>query len=197
MKLIAYKTARYGGMLGGHSSTSVTYTDDGRCKVDSSGKTYHSEPITHEIYYAEGLLEKLSEVCERYHVITWTDIAGEKIRMLDEASGSDNFTFEDGTKITIESGRIYPGYVHEMYCEFKQLIEESKSYGVDFEVTEEAPMMMMGMMTAQKEGFGRTQHVVRENMEASKWAKFCTNCGTEFKGEQKFCVECGSMRQKL
>lgn len=196
MKLIAYETTRGGGMLGGYSSTSVTYTDDGRCKVDISGKTYHSEPIKHEVYYADGLLEKLSEVCKRYNVVTWTDIAGEKTGMLDEASSNDNFIFEDGTKIVIESGRIYPGYVHEMYCDFNQLIKESKDYGVDYKVTEEAPMMM-GMMAAQMEGLFKVQYAGSQNKEVSKWAKFCVNCGAEFTGDQKFCAECGSMRQKL
>lgn len=205
MKLIAYSSSEGGGMMGGYSSTSIAYTDDGRCKVNKAGRTFHSEPIRKETYYADGLLEKLSEVCERYRVIEWENLPGETVTMLDAPSGSDSFTFENGTKIILESRRIYPGYVYEMHQEVNKLIEESKRYGVDFEVTEEAAsMLMFGQMmkTGKVEDVngqnpGTVQTITSQNPESIKWAKFCAICGTEFQENQKFCSECGSVRPKL
>lgn len=198
MKLIAYSSSESGGMLGGRSSKSIAYTDDGRCKVKISGKTFHSEPIKHVTYYADGLLDKLSEVCERYNVISWTDLPDQTIAMHDAAKSRDSFTFENGTIITLSSEKQYPKQAREMYGELNRLIEESESYGVDAEVTiEENSFATMGMMSFQTAGPVQAQKVGTQGEDVSQWAKVCACCGTKFEGNQKFCAECGAVRQKL
>ncbi|MCQ2519046.1 MAG: hypothetical protein MJ107_00805 [Lachnospiraceae bacterium] len=198
MKLIAYSTASSGGMLGGRSSTSVFYTDDGRCKVEITDKPAHNQPTTHKKYYADGLLEKLSEICERYNVAGWTNLTGESISMLDAASGSDKFTFENGTTVILESKMAYPQYVYEMFQEFRELIKDFKGSDVEVEVTEDAPFTFasMGMMGFQTANNVNPKVDERRDQDVSDWAKFCRNCGTKFEGNQKFCAECGSVREK-
>lgn len=197
MKLISYSSSESGGMNGSYSSTYIAYTDDGRCKVDIANKPFYSQPIKRVRYYADGLLENLSEVCARYNVIDWTDLPDQQVFIYDAPTFSDCFTFENGTKIALGSGKQYPRQFHEMNRELEKLIRESESYGVDLEITEEASLVTMGMMpgpVAQPVNF---QDVGRQGEESAKLAKFCTNCGAEFIGNQKFCAECGSVRQKL
>ena len=200
MKLIAYYSSEHGGMLGGYSLTEIAYTSDGRCKVHTAGRTFHSEPITHKRYYADGLLEKLTVVCERYNVISWTDLPKSNIFMHDAPSGSDKFTFEDGTKIILGSDMQYPAHASDMFGELKQLISESLNYSVDLEVTEEAPgfaMGMMGMMTNMPQNPVKVQKAPDQADGTTKWASFCVDCGAKFMGSQRFCAECGSVRKKL
>lgn len=199
MKLVAYTSGEGGGMLGGHSSTSVNYTGDGRCQVLLMNRLTHNHPYEKVKYYADGLLEKLNEVCERYNVSSWTDLPGEEIAMLDSPSRSENFTFLGGTRIAFDNRRIYPDYVWEMLREIKQLIEESKKYAVDVEVSEEVPLMAMSMMSMNDINAGnKADNVQKESVQDDdvKWAKFCIDCGTKFVGDQKFCGECGAVRQK-
>ncbi|MCQ2522458.1 MAG: hypothetical protein MJ105_08775 [Lachnospiraceae bacterium] len=196
MKLISYNSSESGGMNGSYSSTSIAYTDDGRCEVNTANRPFHSQPIRRVRYYAEGLLEKLSEVCERYDVIHWTDLPQQKVTMYDAPSGSDCFVFDNGTKIVLESGMIYTQQIRDMYDELKPLIKVSENYGVDVMVTEEPGIMTMGMM------FGQTNRTVEvkctsgKDEDMSTWAKFCDSCGANFTGNQKFCAECGSPRKK-
>ncbi|MCQ2543376.1 MAG: hypothetical protein MJ126_04365 [Lachnospiraceae bacterium] len=205
MKLISYNTSKAGGMLGGFSSTSITHTEDGRCKVIISNKYTHNDPCIKETYYADGLLEKLSEICERYNIINLKEMPGQTIVMLDDPSGQTSYEFEDGTKIVLEKGKIYPDFDYNMFHEFNELIEESKSYGVDMEVTQETfgmPMGMMGMMgmsmlNGQVTKIDKALDNASQSEDDSKWARFCSNCGNEFVGKQKFCAECGSPRPKL
>lgn len=196
MRLIAYSSSESGGMMGGYSSTNITYTEDGRCQVNISNRPFHSQPLTHVKYYADGLLEKLSEVCERYNVISWTDLPEQKIIMLDAANNTDNFTFEDGTKIVLGSRIQYPEHASEMYEEFNKIIRESEGYGVDREVTEEEPFMSMEMMAFQVDKPVKDQTTAGNVEDTSIWARFCVNCGAEFIENQKFCAECGSVRPK-
>lgn len=147
MKLIDYNASVSGGMMGGYSLTSVTYTQDGRCLVSTVSRDFHSSPTRKEKYYADGLLDKLSEVCERYQVIQWTDLPEQDMRMCDAADSSQCFTFEDGTKICLDTKKRYPLSAPDMFGELNELIRNSESYGVDKEVTiEENTMMPLGMM---------------------------------------------------
>lgn len=203
MKLIAYNSSEGGGMNGGYSSISIAYTEDGRCVVIKSNRAFHNQPMRTVKYFADGLLERLSEVCRRYDVIHWTDLPAQTAAMLDAPSGSDCFTFEDGTKIVINNGAIHPQKVRDMYQEFMPLIRESEAYGTNAEATEEKPAAMtMGMFFAQTNQVYKVQtsdrptESVGRNNDTSEWAGFCGNCGAKFSGNQKFCAECGEMRQK-
>lgn len=199
MKLISYSSSESGGMNGSYSSTYIAYSDDGRCKVDIANRTNHSQPIKRVKYYADGLLEKLSEVCERYDIISWTDLPDQIVVMRDAPTVSECFTFENGTKIALGSGKQYPGLFHEMNQELEKFIRESESYGVDLEVIEETPFITMGMMGAQVDKPVMPINVQNASSRSEgtiKWAKFCSDCGTEFMGNQKFCAECGSARPK-
>lgn len=201
MKLISYSSITGGGMAGGHSSTFITYTEDGRSKVETSDKPYHSSSTTHVIYYAEGLLEKLSDVCERYNVITWTYLPDNDILVYDEASSTDHFIFEDGTDIVLGNRTKSPTEAREMYHEFVALIKDSINYATELkeEHIKEQPFLMMGMM-GQMPSMADVRFDVPKTdtpkEDASTWAKFCKECGAEFKGSQKFCPECGALRPK-
>lgn len=196
MKLIAYSSSESGGMNGGYSSTSVIYTDDGRCKVNIAGRTFHSQPTKRVTYYADGLLDKMSAVCEQYRVSDWTDLPDQKVFMYDAATSSDCFTFENGTKITLGSGKQYPENAREVFQEINKLIAESETYGVDVEITEEELFGTMGMMQLNHTvNSDKLQTAGKQETDTSGWAKFCADCGTEFTGNQKFCAECGSLRR--
>lgn len=200
MKLIAYNSSESGGMLGSYASTKIFYTSDGRCRVDTASKVLHSDPITHVTYYADGLLEKLSEVCERYNVIGWTDLPENNIFMHDSSSKKDNFSFEDGTIIVLGSSKKYPEHAGEMYGELKQLINDSENYAVDLEVTEESSIFTMGMMGKMPNMTPNMVNVIKpanQNDESIKWAQYCVDCGAKFNGSQRFCAECGSVRKSL
>lgn len=225
MKLIEFRASESGGMNGSRSSTSVAYTDEGRCKVNIVSKPFHNQPTTHVKYYADGLLDKLSEVCERYHVIEWKDLPEQDLFMHDAPTIYEHFTFEDGTKIDLGSKKKYPEHAGDMFHELYRLIDESESYSVNREVLveEDSPMMMgmmpfgmmsMGMMSEgmkfdqtppggndQKaggsgSGSSSVSNGGNQGEEAVKWAKFCNQCGTPFEGNQKFCSECGAIRNK-
>lgn len=201
MKLIAYSSSESGGMMGGYSSTHIFYTEDGRCKVETAGRTYHSQPIEHITYYADGLLEKLSEVCEKYNVDNWKDLPYDKINMLDAALSSKNFKFENGDNITLDSDKIYPQNIElmcrDMYQEIIALIDDSKNYGIDKKITEEEPVMSMGMMGMMGMTLQQAVQPVREQASTFQEAKFCNICGAKFLDEQKFCAECGAPRNKI
>lgn len=203
MKLIAYNKTERGGMTGGYSSTSIAYTREGRCQVHIKVQSYHSQPTFFERYYADGLLEKLSLLCERYHTTEWTNLPDSDIRMYDAPSGSIRFTFEGGTEIVLGSRKKYPDQFHEMYQELAELINESKAYAVERETGEEAPFMgpltMGSMFDLQKNMQAASVPAGKpadQNESSANWAKFCGNCGAEFQGTQRFCAECGSPRQR-
>lgn len=194
MKLVAYSSSESGGMNGGRSLTSITYTGEGRCKVTTANKPFHNQPTRHENYYADGLLEKLSAVCERYNVISWTDLPDNEIILLDGATSSENFTFNNGITITLGSRKKYPPNAHEMFEELKELIEESLNYGTEMEVTIEEPMAPMSLMEFQMNMHAKKQDTGKQETETANLAKFCSNCGAKFTGDQKFCAECGAKR---
>lgn len=196
MKLIAYSSTESGGMTGNYSSTSVTRTRDGRCRVEIARKDFHSEPLRRVKYYADGLLEKIGEVCERYEIINWTDLPELDIFMHDASRHSQSFIFEHGPDIILDSKKMIPPAAHEMYQEIDRLILESESYGTDVEITEDTPLPPMGMMAWQTEQTAKVQDSGSPDTGTSRWAKFCTSCGTRFHEEQKFCAECGSSRKK-
>lgn len=196
MKLISYNSSESGGMLGGYSSTSISYTDDGRCKVVIANRINHSQPIERMTYYAEGLLEKLSEVCERYEVGSWKDLPELDMHVLDEASRSQSFLFENGPDVVLDNKKMYPQCAHEVFQEINRLIKESKSYGANVEITEEQPMLAMGMMAFQTSAASKVTDSSSKGSAAAKWANFCANCGTKFMVDQKFCSECGAARPR-
>lgn len=198
MRLITYSMSESGGMNGSYLSKYIAYTDDMSCKVEIVDKPFHNQPTKRVKYYADGLLEKLSEVCEKYNVISWTDLPEQQIFMHDAAAVSICFTFENGVKIGLGSGKRYPEHFHEMYQELEKLIRESENYGTDLaEVTEETPFMAMGMMMSSMGQSLCGQTPERQEKENTEWAKFCANCGAKFMENQKFCAECGSVRSKL
>jgi len=197
MKLIAYSTGKAGGMCGSNSSTSITYTEDGRCKVSNSERPLQSQTTRIETYFADGLLQKLSEICERYHVIEWTDLPDEDIFMHDASTYSETFTFENGTKISLGSRKKTPAQAGEMAREINELIMESRKYGTDAEVTEESFLAMGMMMTGIGSDFSKGQEIANQGKRTIQLAKFCKNCGTPFEGIQKFCTECGSAREDM
>lgn len=197
VKLISYSFSEHGGMNGGRESTYIAYTDDGRCHVDMSSKPFHSQPITRVRYDSDGLLEKLSEVCERYHVTSWTDLPDQQMTMYDAPTVSICFTFENNIIISLGSRKQYPVQFHEMYQELNKLIQESEDNAIDrtVEVIEEKPFM--GMMMPELNGKTiSVQESGNQGEDITKWAKFCINCGAKFTGNQKFCPECGSVRPK-
>lgn len=192
VKLISYSSSQGGGMLGGYSSTSITYSEDGRCKVSCSNKPMHNQPTEHITYYADGLLEKFSELCERYNVISWTDLPDLNITMLDAGTSTDTFTFEGGTIISLSSGKQLPVQARIMFQELAELLNEAKDNALDIEVIQvEENMMPMGMMGNQLLKNAETNI---QSINAPQSAKFCSNCGSKFSGEQKFCPECGTKR---
>ena len=202
MRLISYSSGESGSMMGGRSSLSISYTDDGRCRVSSSQSVGQSLTTKCVTYYAEGLLDKLSEVCERYNVIEWKDVPGPKIFMVDAGTSRQTFSFENGVKICFESGKRYPEYAGDMFSEIDALITESESYAVDVEVSEETfGMGMMGMMGMMNMMNDQNKQVVKDpdyfkrNEDTSAWAGVCDGCGTPFTGAQKFCAECGAARR--
>ncbi len=209
MRLIAYSSSEGGGMNGSYSSYDIAYTGDGRCRVQISSRAFHNQPIIDTRYYAEGLLEKLSNVCERYNVSSWVNLPDCEIFMHDAPSGNNTFTFEDGTRINLGSGKIYPEQANEMLRELYGLIRESRNYGVDLQITEGAPfaMMSMGMMAGQPAPAKTTEAASQTDEGASiiqssegnepKWVKYCSQCGAKFNENQKFCAECGCIREKL
>lgn len=194
VKLIAYSSSQGGGMMGGYSSMSISYAEDGRCKVSSSNKLMHNQPTEHVVYYADGLLEKLSELCERYNVISWTDLPDLNITMYDAATSTDTFTFEDETRISLCSDKQLPAQAHTMFRELAELVKDARSQAADIEVTQvEENMMFMGMMGNQAV---QSPKIETQSMDNTQWARFCSNCGSKFNGEQKFCSECGTKRAK-
>lgn len=209
MRLIAYSSSEGGGMNGSYSSCDIAYTGDGRCRVQISSRAFHNKPTVNTRYYAEGLLEKLSNVCERYNVSSWENQPDRETFMYDATSGSKTFIFEDGTRINLGSGKIYPEQANEMFQELYGLIRESRDYGVDLEITEDSPfaMMSMGMMAGQpapaktKEAAspadGGVSRVQSSEGNEPKWAKYCSQCGAKFNENQKFCAECGCIREPL
>lgn len=150
MKLVAYNSSETGGMNGVYSLISVFYDKDGRCKVEIAHRSFHNQPTKYTNYYAEGLLEKLSEVCERYNVISWTNLPANNMFLHDAPTINDCFSFENGTKISLGSKTQYPLEAFDLFQEIKSLISESESYCVEKEVREEAPApLAMGMMQFQ------------------------------------------------
>lgn len=198
MKLIAYSISEGGGMNGGYFSTSIAYTDDGRCRVSTSTRPFHNQPTRHVRYFSDGLLDKLSLVCERYNVISWTNLPEHKIFMHDAATTNICYTFENGTKIVLGDRTMYPEYFSEMHQEFNKLIDEAEQINVEEKIEETLPFLTMGMMAAQLNQPKATWVPVSQTTEdPAAWAKFCADCGAKFTGNQKFCPECGSVRQKL
>lgn len=195
MRLIAYSSSEGGGMNGSFSSTSVSYTNDGRCRVNTDNRPFHNQPIKHVKYYADGLLEKLSEVCERYNVSNWTDLPEQNMFMYDAPTSNVYFTFEDGTKIDLGSRKQYPKQAHELFREIDDLIAESKDYAVDVEVVEE-PAMTMGMSMGMSMMAVSDNFVKAPESAEMKWSKFCASCGERFTGDEKFCAHCGTKREK-
>lgn len=199
MKLIAYNSSKGGGMTGGHSSISIKYSEDGRCKVCSSIKTMHSQPTEQMTYYADGILDKLGELCERYNVINWTNLPDLDLKMYDGETSSDTFIFEDGIKINLNSGKQLPDQACQMFQELLELVNEYKDKANNIEVIQVEENMMMGMMNMSlmnNQTLKKTEVNV-QNIDITKFDKFCSECGSEFNGNQKFCSECGATRKEV
>ena len=209
MKLIAYVKSSSGGMMGGAAYEEIKYTEEGKCYFYSRNKQMHSSPTVTNKYYADGLLDKLSAVCERYNVSSWYNLPDTDIFMYDAASTSITFTFEDGTNISIGDRTKCPDMWLDFWDEFRELIKQSKDYAVDevTETEESVNMFGMGMMAMGMMGDPMSNNMIvnvqndtncnnATSIEESKWAKFCIECGNGFSGAERFCGNCGAPRQK-
>lgn len=200
VKLVAYSSSKSGGMMGGCSSTSIVYTGDGRCKVSSSSRFMHNQPLIRETYYSEGLLEKLSALCERYHVMDWTDLPDLNLTVYDEAAVTYCFTFGGGNVVSLGSGKRFPDQAGEMFRELAELIKEARDNAADLEVTQvEENLMNMSLADAMRmmnNQMVESPETKSQSICPAKMARFCSNCGYQFEGEQKFCPECGTARAK-
>lgn len=205
MKLIRFDNSSGGGMRGENSRITVHYTADGKCLVNSSGKDAWNTPTYIKNYYADGLLDKIGEVCERYAVHTWTDLPNNDFFMLDAPSRTVNFIFDDGTKIKLTNNTRTPDAWREVSSAISELIEESETYGIDAAVELSPFGMMMGkteiIRVQPKSGAAApaapasapTAEVAPDAPAPEKKAKFCPTCGYKAGGNSKFCPECGAI----
>lgn len=192
----------------------IEYTKDGKCLFDSLEKSRHDSPVYVKKYFAEGLLDKIGEVCERYNIISRTNLQKSNIVMYDAPSYYYTFMFEDGTRITFGSDTECPAQWPDAHGEINELIKESENYGTDVEeekVSSDVPGTPMANMQSGIMGgmMGYMETVINLKLAderskaqsdtpspASGWVAFCSQCGTQFKDGQRFCSECGAVRSR-
>lgn len=192
MKLIRYSVSSGGGMLGGNYSKRVEYDKNGKCFVEEKSKMTHSDPTYTTSYYADGLLEKLSILCDKYSVRGWTDLPDNDMKMLDGESHNYSFTFDDGLSIKFGDDKKSPEGWRDFWNEASKLFDEAENSAINKKTTkEENGPFMFGFMN--KTSMVEFQQIKPQVLTKPK---FCSMCGAKFDNDnQDFCPNCGAVRK--
>ncbi len=194
MKLISYYRYSSGTMMGGRSSFTVSYTPEGRCLCESQSKSSANLPLYVTRYYADGLLEKMDSVCEKYRVYSWTDLPeAVNFGMMDGGASGTVFRFEDGTEILLGDGKLPPAESIALWEEIGALLKEAEAYGVDAGPKPSSLPEGFELQNSMLAHFYEELVYVPFGQKAAAPApKFCSCCGNRLEPGQAFCGECGA-----